>query len=104
MTAAKNDVFIGLKFLFSGGIDFWCEGGVGVGEFSRLGNEQMFWWGILFTWFCLPFNKFKYPYFSFIKCEVIMVNEIACQKQGAPNQKSKLEVSKRNLLLLMKKS
>ena len=33
-----------------------------------------------------------------------MVNEIACQKQGAPNQKSKLEVSKRNLLLLMKKS
>ena len=30
-----------------------------------------------------------------------MVNDIACQKQEAPNQ---LEVSKRNLLLLKKKS
>ena len=77
------------------GLTFGVKGGWGVGEFSRLGNEQMFWWAILFTWFCLPFNKFKYPYFSFIKCEVIMVNYIACQKQGAPNQKSKLEVSRR---------
>ena len=33
-----------------------------------------------------------------------MVNDIACQKQEAPNQKWKLEVSKGNLLLLMKKS
>ena len=33
-----------------------------------------------------------------------MVNHIACQKQEAPNQKCNLEVSKKNLLLLMKKS
>ena len=31
-----------------------------------------------------------------------MVNDIACQKQEAPNQKCQLELSKRNLLLLMK--
>ena len=33
-----------------------------------------------------------------------MVNDIAFQKQEAPNQKYKLEVSKGNLLLLIKKS
>ena len=33
-----------------------------------------------------------------------MVNDITCQKQEAPNQKCKLEVSKRNLPLLKKKS
>ena len=38
MTAAKNDVFIGLKFLFSGGIDFWCEVGVGGGGVFQVGE------------------------------------------------------------------
>ena len=33
-----------------------------------------------------------------------MANDIACQKQEAPYQICRLEVSQRNLLLLMKKS
>ena len=50
MTAAKNDVFIGLKFLFSGGIDFWCEGGGGGwGSFPGWGMSKCFGGG-----FCLP--------------------------------------------------